>query len=76
LGGGIKVKYVRGPYSSGAKLEVELSAARRKNEVLTKRLGEEENEKLQSCVESVEMELMKVKDFVFQQFNNRPPSSS
>jgi len=37
---------------------------------------EEENEKLQSRMESVEMEWTKFKDFVFQQFNNRPPSAS
>jgi len=78
LGGGIKVKDIRGPYSSISELEVELSAARRKNEVLTNCsvIVEEENEKFQSHVESVEMELTKVKDFVFQQLNNRPPCSS
>jgi len=37
---------------------------------------EAENEKLQNPVESVETEMMKVKDFMFQQFNTRPPSTS
>ncbi|KAJ8444262.1 LOW QUALITY PROTEIN: hypothetical protein Cgig2_024588 [Carnegiea gigantea] len=59
-----------------AELEVELNATRRKNEVLTDCLAtvEAKNEKLQNSVESVETEMMKIKDLVLQQFNTRPPS--
>ena len=35
---------------------------------------EEKNEKLQNRVESVETEIMKIKDLVFQQFNTVSPS--
>ena len=74
----MKPKDIRGQYSTRAELEVELNAARRKNEVLTDRLTtvEAENEKFQNRIESVEMELMKVKEFMAQQFNTRPPSTS
>ncbi|KAJ8422677.1 hypothetical protein Cgig2_025366 [Carnegiea gigantea] len=76
LGGGVKPKDVRGSYSTRTELEVELNAIRRKNEVLTDCLAtvEAENEKLQNRVESVETEMMKIKDLVFQQFNTHPPS--
>ncbi|KAJ8446142.1 hypothetical protein Cgig2_000939 [Carnegiea gigantea] len=78
LRGGVKPKDVRGSYSTRAELEVELNATRKKNEVLTDRLAtvEAENEKLQNCIESVETEMMEIKDLVFQQFNTRPPSNS
>jgi len=55
-----------------------LNAARRKNEVLTDRLTtvEVKNGKLQNRVESVETEMLQVKEFMFQQFNTLPPSAS
>ncbi|KAJ8420999.1 hypothetical protein Cgig2_002569 [Carnegiea gigantea] len=74
--GGVKRKDIRRLYSTRAELEVEFNATRRKNEVFTDRLApvEAKNKKLQNHVESVETEMIKVKDLLFQHFNTRPPS--
>ena len=74
--GGVKPKDVRGSYSTRVEREVELNATRRKNEGVIDRLAtvEAKNENLQNCMESIETEMMKIRDLVFQQFNTSPPS--
>ncbi|KAJ8427721.1 LOW QUALITY PROTEIN: hypothetical protein Cgig2_022195 [Carnegiea gigantea] len=78
LGGRVKLKDVRGSYSTRAELKVELNATRRKNEVLTDHSAavEAKNSKLQNRMESVATEMMKINDLVFQQFNTRPPPTA
>ena len=69
---GVKLKDMRGLYSTIATLEGQLNATRRKNEVLTHCLAiaKAENEKLHNCVESIETEMVKVKDLVFLQHSS------
>ncbi|KAJ8444469.1 hypothetical protein Cgig2_024033 [Carnegiea gigantea] len=77
IGGVVKAKEIRGPYSTRDELEVEVNASRRKNEVLTDHLAavKVENEKLQNHVESVETKMINIKYLVFQHFHTRPPST-
>ncbi|KAJ8429683.1 hypothetical protein Cgig2_004482 [Carnegiea gigantea] len=69
--GGVKAKYIRGPSCTAVELEVELNAVRKKNEVLVDRVTtvETENENLRNCVESVEAEMGKFKDWASKQLN-------
>ncbi|KAJ8430865.1 hypothetical protein Cgig2_023543 [Carnegiea gigantea] len=70
-GGRVKAKDIRGPSRTRVKLEVELNATRKTNEVLIDRVTtvKIENENLRKHVESIEAEMGKFKDWVSKQLN-------
>ncbi|KAJ8439187.1 hypothetical protein Cgig2_029725 [Carnegiea gigantea] len=71
FGGGVKEKDIRGPSHTRVKLEVELNATRKKNEVLIDRVTtvKVKNKNLRNCTESVEAKMGKFKDCVSKQLN-------
>lgn len=71
LGGGLKLKDVRGPQPSREELLVELNATKKQNQALTSHMEamQDENKELKGRMGSVEAQMKKFQDLMMNQFN-------
>lgn len=71
LGGGMKLKDIRGPQPSREELEAELNTTKKQNQALVSHMEamQDENKELKGHVGSVETQMKKFQDLMMNQFN-------